>query len=35
MIFGKVLTKPAGAYLVTVPDHPRDPSADYYLRLWG
>ena len=35
MIFGKVLTKPAGAYLVTVPDHPRQPSADYYLRPWG
>jgi len=35
MVFGKILAKPAGAYCVTLPDHPRDLRPDQYLRLWG
>jgi hypothetical protein len=35
MVFGKIMAKPAGAYCVTLPDHPRDLRPEQYLRLWG
>jgi hypothetical protein len=35
MVFGKIMAKPAGAYCVTLPDHPRELRPDQYLRLWG
>jgi hypothetical protein len=35
MVFGKILASPAGAYRVTVPDHPRALRPDQFLRLWG
>ena len=35
MVFGKILAKPAGAYRVSLPDHPHHLNPDQYLRLWG
>ena len=35
MVFGKILTRPAGAYRVTLPDHPSVVRPEQFLRLWG
>jgi len=35
MVFGKILTRPAGAYRVTLPDHPSIVRPEQFLRLWG
>jgi len=35
MVFGKILTQPAGAYRITLPDHPHSVRPEHFLRLWG
>ena len=35
MVFGKILTRPAGAYRVTLPDHPSVVRPEQFLRSWG